>query len=47
MPQVILTSEEFGDEEFDYDTVKEARAGFNQLRAFGNNEIMLRRISNR
>jgi hypothetical protein len=32
MPQVILTSEEFGSEEFDYDTLKEARAGFNRLK---------------
>jgi hypothetical protein len=32
MPQVILSSDEFGFEEFDYDTLKEARAGFNQLK---------------
>jgi hypothetical protein len=32
MPQVILTSDEFGSEEFEYDTVKEARAGFERLK---------------
>jgi hypothetical protein len=32
MPHVILTSEEFGEEEFDYDTLKEARAGFERLK---------------
>jgi hypothetical protein len=29
---VILSSEEFGSEEFDYDTLKEARAGFSRLK---------------
>ena len=32
MPQVILSSEEFGSEEFDYDTLKEAREGFARLK---------------
>jgi hypothetical protein len=32
MPQVILTSEEFGEETFDYDTLKEAREGFSRLK---------------
>ena len=32
MPQVILTSDEFGEEEFDYDTLREAREGFNRLK---------------
>lgn len=32
MPQVILSSAEFGSEEFDYDTLKEAREGFNRLK---------------
>ncbi len=32
MPQVILTSDEFGHEEFDYDTLKEAKAAFARLK---------------
>jgi hypothetical protein len=32
MPQVILSSDEFGLEEFDYESVKEARAGFERLK---------------
>jgi hypothetical protein len=32
MPQVILTSEEFGSEEFEYDTMKQARAGFERMK---------------
>lgn len=31
MPQVILTSDEYGTEEFDYDSLKDARAGFREL----------------
>lgn len=30
--QVILSSDEFGREEFDYDTTKEARKGFERLK---------------
>ena len=32
MPQVILSSDEHGEETFDYDTLKEAREGFNRLK---------------
>ena len=32
MPQIIMYSDEFGFEDFDYDTLKEARAGFNRLK---------------
>lgn len=32
MAQVVLSSEEFGSEEFEYDTLKEARTGFNRLK---------------
>ena len=32
MPQVIMSSDEYGTEEFDFDTLKEAREGFNRLK---------------
>jgi len=32
MPLVILSSDEFGEEEFDFDTLEEARAGFERLK---------------
>jgi hypothetical protein len=32
MPQIIMKSEEFGEEEFDYDTVEEAQEGFTRLK---------------
>ena len=32
MPFVIMRSEEFGEEEFDYETLKEAKDGFKRLK---------------
>ena len=32
MPKVIMLSDEFGLEEFDYETQQEARAGFERLK---------------
>jgi hypothetical protein len=32
MPQVIMYSDEFGFEEFDYDTEEEARQGYERLK---------------
>ena len=33
MPQVIMCSDEYGVEEFDYETEQEAREGFERLKA--------------
>jgi hypothetical protein len=32
MPQIIMQSAEYGTEEFDYNTLKEAREGFRRLK---------------
>lgn len=31
-PKVVLSSEEWGTEDFDYDTIEEAREGFERLK---------------
>lgn len=31
-PKVVMSSEEFGTEDFDYDTIEEAREGFERLK---------------
>ena len=32
LPKVVMSSEEFGTEDFDYDTIEEAREGFERLK---------------
>lgn len=32
LPKVVMSSEEFGTEDFEYDTIEEAREGFKRLK---------------